>query len=122
ALQRIGSPAELLATAYGRLLLGKLALVALLLGLAALNRYRLTPAFTADGSARASLVRTIGAEIVLAGAILLVTATLAHAPPPGATGQVRHVYATEKAGHSASAANRGHRVDIGATPAVAGHN
>ena len=43
ALQ-LRTPSALIATDYGRLLLAKLALVALLLGLGALNRLVLTPA------------------------------------------------------------------------------
>src|SRR5690606_15228353 len=95
ALERIGSPADLVNTGYGRLLFGKLALVARLLGLAALNRYRLMPAFATDGSARASLVHTIGAEIVLAGGVLLVTAVLAHTPPPVAQQGMEHALSSE---------------------------
>ena len=44
AALQVRTPAALIATDYGRLLLLKLALVALLLGLGALNRLVLTPA------------------------------------------------------------------------------
>jgi copper resistance protein D len=63
-------------SAYGRLVLLKLALAVGLLALAAFNKLRLTPRIArADVAAVASLRRSIGAEIAVASAILLVTAT-----------------------------------------------
>ena len=72
-----GNALDLGATPYGRLLLAKLALFAAMLGLASLNRFRLTPAFersiaAADhrgalGTLRASLaVETACAVVILA--------------------------------------------------------
>src|SRR3546814_6455341 len=52
AVVQAEAPQALLDTAYGRLLLAKLAGVAALLALAAVNRLRLTPAIEADGSSR----------------------------------------------------------------------
>jgi putative copper resistance protein D len=72
----IGDPLTILTSAYGRLVFAKLALVALLLTLAALNKLRLTPRLTAgDVSAATALRRSILAEMLVVGLILLVTAT-----------------------------------------------
>ncbi len=72
----IGDPAEILQSDYGRLVTGKLGLVAVLLGLAALNRLRLAPRLRrGDQTAVVSLQRSIALEIAVAAAILLVTAT-----------------------------------------------
>ena len=62
---------------YGWALLMKLALVGCLLGLAALNKLRLTPRLAAnDANAAASLQKSIRAEIGVVALILTVTATL----------------------------------------------
>lgn len=61
---------------YGVLLLVKLALFALLMVLAALNRWRLTPTLQAGQRPRRALQRSIVAEYLLIAAVLAVTATL----------------------------------------------
>lgn len=78
-----GGLVPLFTTGYGQLLLGKIALVALLLGFAAANKWRLVPAFAAGhaGSARA-LRRSIVAEAVLASTILALTAVLTTVTSP----------------------------------------
>lgn len=83
ALTRLDEPAALTGSDYGRLLLLKLAFVALLLATAAVNRWRWTPAVASgkrDGAA--ALARNIRLELALGCALLLVTAVLAHTPPP----------------------------------------
>lgn len=83
AVQQIPSLSDLAGSAYGGILLLKLALVALLLALAVVNRQRLTPALAATpGPAAQTLTRNIRREMALAGLILAVTAVLAHTPPP----------------------------------------
>lgn len=67
-------PGELFSSAYGRLLLLKIVLVLCLLGLAALNKFRLVPALYNTGAA--PLRRSIRGEIVLAFVILMITAAL----------------------------------------------
>jgi putative copper resistance protein D len=68
---------ELWTQDYGRLVLGKMLLVACVLALAAVNRLRLTPRlFAYDAGALKALKISIGAEIAVAGGILLVTAAL----------------------------------------------
>jgi copper transport protein len=78
-LGRLGALAE---TTYGIILSIKLALVALLVGLAALNRFRLTPALAQSAEAAKPLARAILAECVMAMAILLLVAGLQFTPPP----------------------------------------
>ena len=78
----------LVTTLYGRLLLAKLALFAAMLGLAALNRYRLTPAFNraiaADDPAGAlrALRLSLAVETGCAGTILAIVAWIGTLEPP----------------------------------------
>ena len=75
----VGSLASLPATLYGQLLIAKLALFAVMLGLASLNRFRLTPAFeraiaAADhrgalGSLRRSLALETGCVTLILGLV-----------------------------------------------------
>jgi copper transport protein len=74
----------LIETSYGLILSIKLALVIVLLGLAALNRFRLTPALALDPSNSRPLVRSILAECVVAVGILAVVAGWRFTPPPRA--------------------------------------
>jgi len=70
------SPAAFIAAEYGRIFLAKLALVAVLLGLAALNKLHLTPLILAgDPRGPRRMVMSVRAEIVVITLILLVTAT-----------------------------------------------
>jgi copper transport protein len=82
---QVETPSALVATAYGRVLLVKLVLVAALFGLAAWNRYRLTARASSGGRAAASRIRrVVVAEILL---MLLVFGTAAlwrFTPPPRA--------------------------------------
>ena len=84
AIIQLESFRALLDTSYGLILSIKLALVAVLLGLAALNRFRLTPALAADINSTRPLVRSILAECVVAVAILAVVAGWRFTPPPRA--------------------------------------
>jgi copper transport protein len=76
---QLGSVEALWTTAYGLVLCAKLAAVFVLLGLAGLNRFRLTRAESAG-----SLVRSICAEIVLTVLILGLVAAWRFTPPPRA--------------------------------------
>jgi copper resistance protein D len=79
-------------TLYGLLLLAKLALFAAMLGLAALNRFRLTPAFEraiASGdhyAAATSLRRSLAAETACVLVILFLVAWLGMLSPPASSG------------------------------------
>ncbi|HEX3846038.1 MAG TPA: CopD family protein [Steroidobacteraceae bacterium] len=79
--------ASLWTSEYGRLVALKLATVALLLGLAALNKWRLTPRLRGgDAGAVRGLSASIAAEMVLAAAVLALTAafTTISGPPDAA--------------------------------------
>ena len=78
-----GSPAALLGTAYGALLLSKVALVGLLLGLAALNKLRLVPAIAQHrAQAPSALRRSIAFEGATVAFILFATATMTSVTVP----------------------------------------
>jgi copper transport protein len=80
-----GAPAALLGTAYGAVLAVKLALVAVLLGLAARNRLVLAPA-VAEGAPGAGgrIGRAIRAEILIGLLILALASAFRLTPPPRA--------------------------------------
>ena len=85
AVIQVEKPAALVETAYGRLLVAKLLLLAVLFGLAAVNRWRLTvPAEAGERRARRKLVRSIGVEMLLVVAIFGVAAGWRFTPPPRA--------------------------------------
>jgi len=81
---QVRHPAALLATAYGRILTAKLALVVVLLTLAAINRYELTPALGRGGSAERRLSTSALAELVLAASIFGLVGLWRFTPPPRA--------------------------------------
>ena len=82
-----GNPLDALARTYGRLLAVKLAVFLLLLGLAAFNRLRLTPALLAgDAGAGVRLRQSIGLELAAVMAILAATAFLTTIASPDAEG------------------------------------
>jgi copper transport protein len=72
----------LVTTKYGVILSTKLALVAALLGAAALNRFRLTPALADNETAAKPLARSILLECALAAGILTVVAGWRFTVPP----------------------------------------
>jgi copper transport protein len=83
AYVQLGQVDALWTADYGQVLLGKLALVALLLILAAANRYHFVPSFHARGTAAARpLCRSIGTELTIAAAILALVALWRFTPPP----------------------------------------
>jgi len=82
AIIQLESFDALIATRYGILLSIKLALVAALLALAALNRFRFTPALARDAKAATALARSIVLEGALAIGILAVVAGWRFTPPP----------------------------------------
>lgn len=115
AFVQVGTFSALWQTAYGRLLLAKIALIAPLLLLAAANRWRLTrPALAEQAPARRRLVRNIGLETLLMVAILAVVAGFRFTPPP----RVLALEAAEPAAlhiHTAQA-----MADLSITPGHAG--
>ncbi len=78
-----GGLSALFGTAYGWVLLGKLGVVAGLMGMAAHNKWRLVPALAADRpGAVAALRRSIRLEMIAVAIILIVTATLTSVTTP----------------------------------------
>ena len=76
---------QLIRSPYGLALLVKLALAAVLVALGAANHFRHVPAMRRGESvASARLARAVSAELVIAAAILLVTALLGALPMPHA--------------------------------------
>jgi copper transport protein len=69
-------------TEYGWILSLKIILVAVLLGFAALNRFRLTPALQSDAKNERPLVRSIAIECAVVIGILAVVAGWRFTPPP----------------------------------------
>jgi copper transport protein len=84
AFVQLVSVRDLIETSYGMILSIKLVLVAGLLGLAALNRFRLTPRLASNPLDTHALVRSIVLECVVAAAILAVVACWRLTPPPRA--------------------------------------
>jgi copper transport protein len=84
AVVQLEKPAALIETRYGIILSVKLALVLALLALAALNRFRLTPALAGKHAAAAALKRSILLECAVALAIFAVVAVWRFTPPPRA--------------------------------------
>ncbi|MER8573642.1 copper resistance CopC/CopD family protein [Mesorhizobium sp. M1338] len=85
AVIQIQTPAALVNTAYGRLLLIKLGLLVFLFTLAAVNRWKLTASAEAGATeVRRRLSRSIGVELVIVLAIFGVAAGWRFTPPPRA--------------------------------------
>jgi copper transport protein len=85
AVVQVERPAALFDTAYGRVLLAKLALLAAVAALAARNRWQFTArAAHGEAAARRALMRAIVAETVLVAAILGAVALWRFTPPPRA--------------------------------------
>lgn len=82
AIVQLEKPAALIETRYGLILVVKLMLVVVLLVLAALNRFRLTPALAESRKAATALKRSILLENLVALAILAVVAGWRFTPPP----------------------------------------
>ncbi|TSE07240.1 copper resistance protein CopC [Mesorhizobium intechi] len=85
AVIQVQTPSALAGTAYGRLLLGKLALLVFLFTLAAVNRWKLTASAEAGATeVRRRLTRSIGVEMLIVLAIFGVAAGWRFTPPPRA--------------------------------------
>jgi copper transport protein len=84
AIVQMESFGSLIETRYGIILSIKVVLVMVLLGLAALNRFRLTPALARVPKESRPLLRSILIECLVAGAILADVAGWRFTPPPRA--------------------------------------
>jgi copper transport protein len=88
AWEQTGSLEALFATAYGQALLVKLAIVAPLLAIGAVNLLVVRPKLAGAGSTTTArrFRWLVGGELALGGGVLLATATLTSLPPPGQQG------------------------------------
>ena len=85
AIIQVQTPAALVNTAYGRLLLIKLGLLVFLFTLAAVNRWKLTASAEAGATeVQRRLARSIGVEVLIVLAIFGVAAGWRFTPPPRA--------------------------------------
>jgi copper transport protein len=124
ALVQIGHVAMLWQTPYGIVLMGKLAAVALLLGVAAHNKWHATPRLAGGGaSAKGAFLRAIAAEYLLFAAIVAFTAALGQIEPPRAVVE-RDTRALTRgqADFVASATEAGRTITLSVAPSRAGHN
>jgi putative copper resistance protein D len=81
----VGSVQALTTTTYGRLVVAKLVLLAAMLAVAAINRFRLTPRIervATSASAARALWRNVAAEIVLGVVLLAIVGVLGGSQPP----------------------------------------
>jgi len=78
----LDSPADLLTTNYGRLILLKIGLFTAMLGIAAVNRFHLTPRLAKRGALRALERNSLG-EAGLGLCVMVLVGILGTMPPPG---------------------------------------
>ena len=120
----IDEPAALVTSDYGRLLLAKAILVAILLVLAAINRFRLLPRLAGGTPLAAARLRTtIKAEIVVGVTIVIATVWLSQTPPHGAVDHGAHLHearGAEPQGYTAVVPLRGRLAVIQVSPAGSG--
>lgn len=116
-LSEIGPWGNLVSTGYGLLLLGKSGLLIVIAGLGAVNHFRNVPA---AGRTLRPLRRFGSSELVLASAILVLTASLVNLAPPGQVAAATSSPPTI----SASGADFGTtlRIRLTASPGTAGFN
>jgi len=124
AVVQIEHVALLWRTTYGFVLMAKLVAVALLLAVAAHNKWYATPLLADDSaSGKAVFVRAIWAEYLLFAAILAFTAMLGQIEPPRAVVERdTRAAAGGKAEFSETQAQDRYRVTLSVAPAAAGHN
>ncbi|MDQ2105747.1 copper resistance D family protein, partial [Azospirillum isscasi] len=120
ALQ-LADPRAILTTAYGQIWAAKIACALVLLGLAALNRWRLTPRLETMGRDAATRLRaSVHTEMVVAALVVLFTAGLGTTPPPRT--QAPPVVAERPAGFSTAVMAQGRMAILTVTPALPGTN
>jgi putative copper resistance protein D len=83
AWQRVAAVPDWLGSAYGIVLLAKIALVLLAAGLGGVNRFLVLPKLSHEASAATRFNAIIRSEAVILTGVLLLAAVLAATPPPG---------------------------------------
>jgi copper transport protein len=123
-LLHIAAVEDLYTTTYGRLLLLKVLLVALLLGVALFNQRQLTPALQRGHGQAARMLRlSIAGEMGMAAAIILITEVLAQtAPPHAGAGAPAAALPIQSGSVRVSAAAQGRTAAIEVTPGRPGPN
>jgi copper transport protein len=125
-VDELGGWGRLLDSGFGRALDLKLVLFAGLVGLGALNRYRLVPLFEGDPRRRAvgRLRRSVGGELGLAAAVLAAAALLSQLPPGAPDGVAARPERAAPPVLAASGADWATtvRVTLTVTPGAAGPN
>ena len=125
-VDELGGWGRLLDSGFGRALDLKLVLFAGLVGLGALNRYRLVPLFEGDPRRRAvgRLRRSVGGELGLAAAVLAAAALLSQLPPGAPDGGAARPERAATPVLAASGADWATtvRVTLTVTPGAAGPN
>lgn len=124
-LQGVTSLGVIAETDYGRLWLGKMQLVALLIGIAAWNRCVATPRLQTGGpEAFRHLRNMVLAEIVLVSGILALTASFSLTPPPRSMPEAVPPVpeAIQETGYSAVASVAGMTAIVEVAPAAPGDN
>jgi copper transport protein len=125
SVDELGGWGRLLDSGFGRALDLKLVLFAALVGLGALNRYRLVPLFEGDPRrAVGRLRRSVGGELGLAAAVLAAAALLSQLPPGAPDGAAVRPGRAATPVLAASGADWATtvRVTLTVTPGVAGPN
>jgi copper transport protein len=77
----LNTPADLIASTYGRLVIAKMTGLAILIGFGAYNRYTLLPRLDATGGPR-DLSRSVKMEIAVLVTVILIGGFLAYQPTP----------------------------------------
>jgi copper transport protein len=121
AMVQLARPGPAWLTPYGYILAAKLALLAVLFGLALWNRLRLTrPALLGEVKARRLLRASIRLEIVLVLAIFILAAGWRFTPPPRAIAMAEQAQAARAVPAYAHAMNDSVMADIVVTPGRSG--
>ncbi|HYE43955.1 MAG TPA: CopD family protein [Caulobacteraceae bacterium] len=125
SVRQLGSWEGVYATPYGGLWLGKMMVVAGMLGAAAINKLRLTPALErGDCERTGNLRRSIHAEIAMGLVVLALTVMLGMTPPPRTLDDRPHGAEAipTSGGHTASVTAQGRAARIHVSPARPGAN
>lgn len=77
------SPLDVFRSAYGAVVLAKVAGLLVLIAFGAQNRFRIMPALGTDGMAGARLQTSVRRELIIMTAVVLLGGLLAFVPPPG---------------------------------------
>jgi copper transport protein len=122
ALVEVGSVRALFSTSFGVTLLVKLALVAALVALGALNHYRWVPAAAESEAGARALLRNSRGELIVAAAVLAATAVLSGLAPANAALAARLTSTAPGVTLSGSDSGATMRVRLNVEPAAVGPN